>query len=231
MRNFLKTLLLAALLPVGASATSYNPVADFSTTNNPNGVWSYGYGTPGSVTLFTYSGSNFADPNFTYPVTYWAPAVNGFPVLGISPGFNIGTVNMPANELFMHPGPSSDVMLFFTAPHTGTYNITGAFTRRDTTDGAGDGTTYSILINQMNLGSISSGLTYGATQPFFGGVFLNAGDVLTFDVNNNRSYFYDSTGLLLDISSSSPVPEPSSLALLGTGLLGITGLVRRRLKA
>ena len=34
--------------------------------------------------------------------------------------------------------------------------------------------------------------------------------------------------LALDIGSTAPAPEPTSIALLGTGLLGIAGALRRK---
>ena len=72
----------------------------------------------------------------------------------------------------------------------------------------------SFTLANGNKVNLSSGfLTYYADSnlPF-------TTEIITFDVDKTSG-------------SPSPVPEPGSLALLGTGVLGAAGAIRRRLKA
>lgn len=76
--------------------------------------------------------------------------------------------------------------------------------------------------NYILTGTISGTWYTGATV---------AGAVTQLTINTGKGFFNGSTGISSgDISINGVVPEPGTLGLLGTGLAGIAGLVRRKLK-
>jgi hypothetical protein len=141
------------------------------------------------------------------------------------------TVLIPTGVLWMHPGPSTDAILQWTAPASGTYSFSGTLALLDNSptgvlaEGFKNGTLLGSTI-LTSPGAILSPPSFGPPALFSGVVSLLAGDVLSFAINNNGNFFNDSTALTLEISST---PLPAALPLFASGL-GAIGLLARRRK-
>src|SRR5579875_2903960 len=114
----------------GANASTFDAVSGFS-SSNPSGPWAYGTGVTGTsftaMTVFT-GGDGFG---LTGLSTWQTPIiVNNVPAIASNISGNpiaASTVVFPTTALDVHPGPSTDSIVTFTAPTTGTYDITGFF--------------------------------------------------------------------------------------------------------
>jgi len=72
MKTFQSMFLAIALLllaSLAASAQTYNAVADFSPTSNPNGAWSYGYLTAPETSLILYTATE--NQNCITGMSFW----------------------------------------------------------------------------------------------------------------------------------------------------------------
>ena len=226
-------LVIGAMGPPTAQA-DFNAALDFSTTMNPNGVWSYGQeaSLSGPLTLFTTHGTSTG--NASGPGTIDILTVSGFNqqaalfhngttqnYQGGDPGTGIGP-----GVLAIEAGTAAYGVTRFTAITAGLYTINSSF--------------FGVTIDTAHVLVVDDGVTLysgnhagyaaGNTLSFAKQLAFNKGDTIDFVVgaSPNGSNSYDYVGLNATISAAS-VPEPASIALLGSGLaLVLFKKMRRR---
>ena len=200
-----------------------------------------------ALPIMAFANSNLVFTNHAGNINYNGTNLSGSAILdsftnsgGTLSGSNIGHVSYSTGSLVSHSLTSSTDTWTFAAGgsfkitsngsvllpagkvFTGTFSgpVTFAGTYNPTGDGGVGSWSYTL-----------SGNVSGAFSNNYGGSSAGGGTVqFTFDVKGHVPFTTTVRGKN-GITTVAAVPEPGTLGLLGTGLLGIAGLVRRKFRS
>lgn len=158
----------------------------------------------------------------------------------------IGVVANPANGVLGNPFGSNDVTFIYqvidSAPSAPSSDVSGiTFGDFGSASLSGDQSSLSCSVNSGGSCNASSsfqpnnsgGFTFQFANPIPVGGFSDYLIVYTNQTNitTGLASLHDTSeaGLAADLATPTTVPEPGSLALVASGLIGLAGLLRRKL--
>ena len=203
LRKFILLAIMALCLPIAALADSG---VDFT---NSGGTLT------GSNSGFSLSGSALI-------------AVNGLNGAGLITGSNLGSLTFTTGAL-----ASGSLQMGGTFAAGGTFSIAGSGT-----NGLPSGTIFTgtfsgpVTWTMVTLANGTHNYTLsGSLTGTLGSVSTN-GVTVQLTINTDKSFFNSSTSISSGDTNISNVvvPEPGTLTLLGTGLIGVAGALRKNYK-
>lgn len=209
-----------SLMPTTAHAQTWDLYNDFSTTNNPNGAWTYGAYTDAAHTVFSIypsETSNILGPEWYGFVSDINPNTSGSGAFGISPG----TVSLASD--------SGTPVARWTAPTTGIYTIDVAIGGSASVGGPGTGNA-NARISGVNINGVAQNGSYNSGTNVYtwqlDNLSLNMGSIV--DAYVNEHFLSGNTQTIFTVTQQAVVPEPGMMAALVAVALTGGGLLARR---
>ena len=223
----MKTLafLLLATVVASAHAADFDAATDFSTINNPTGVWSY-LQAPSLASLSDPSARTLLGPETVRQgIDFWGfrdATQADIEKNNTGSAYNFdGRVSMAPGQLTLHPGGAGQYsVLRFTSPGAASYTLTSEFRACDIASTGG--IDVHLLVNGSSL--LDADLTFLSSRSDVRAIRLAPGDVLEYAVGYGADAYFSGDSVATTARLQA-VPEPTSMVALG---LGAVALLRRR---